>query len=291
MIESPTYIIGDIAFSLSGRELCATVGSLNGFGVFSSKEKREPDFRIREEQLSFPKKGTLLYKSEADGVVFSLSALEKEGGYFLSMHKKGDGSAMCLLCSPRQKEAVVSGDFTPQMLRFALWVGYGIMSAEKGRIAVHGSSVVKDGKAYLFLGESGTGKSTHSRLWIENIPEVSLLNDDSPIITANGDTIMLYGSPWSGKTPCYRQECFPLGGCARLSQAPANRISKLSRLMAYAAFHPSCPPEFAKDASLYESECRVIDKVAGNIPFFHLECLPDKEAALLSFNALSSKGE
>lgn len=81
---------------------------------------------------------------------------------------------------------------------------YGLMTVRKDTVALHGSCIVYKGKAVLFLGESGTGKSTHTRLWRENIAGSKLLNDDSPIVR------------------------YPLAGCVRLSQAPFNKIRRLS---------------------------------------------------------------
>ena len=140
----------------------------------------------------------------------------------------------------------------------------------------------------MFLGESGTGKSTHTRLWRQYIPGSSLLNDDSPIIAAESDGIHVYGSPWSGKTPCYKPLRFPLGGCVRLSQAPANKIQRLSPLKAYAALHPSCPPEFAYDENLYAGISQTLDELLTDVPVYHLACLPDEAAANLSYQTISS---
>lgn len=110
----------------------------------------------------------------------------------------------------------------------------------------------------------------------------TLLNDDSPILRVENGTVWAYGSPWSGKTPCYKSERHELKACVRLSQAPYNRITKLSVLHAYGAIHPSCPPEFAYDNNLYSHVSDFIGKLLSEIPFYHLSCLPNKEAALLS---------
>ena len=88
------------------------------------------------------------------------------------------------------------------LLRFGIWMMFGIVIAPLGGIAIHSSVNVKDGKALLCLGESGTGKSTHTRLWRENIEGSWLLNDDSPIIRMVEGKSVAFGSPWSGKTPC-----------------------------------------------------------------------------------------
>ena len=149
-------------------------------------------------------------------------------------------------------------------------------------LAIHSSCIVYRNQAVLFLGESGTGKSTHTRLWREHIDGAVLLNDDSPMVRVEEGKVWVYGSPWSGKTPCYKAERYELKGCVRLSQAPYNRMRKLSVLEAYGAIHPSCAPEFAYDDALYDEVSRTIGEILSVVPVYHLECLPDEDAARLS---------
>ena len=137
--------------------------------------------------------------------------------------------------------------------------------------------------AVLFLGESGTGKSTHTRLWQEHIPGARLLNDDSPIIRMYQGQATAFGSPWSGKTPCYRNISRPIAGIVRLSQAPANEITRLSILRAVGSLLPSCPPAFAYDSDLQDRICRTLSDILTQAPVWHLACLPDKAAAELSY--------
>ena len=92
----------------------------------------------------------------------------------------------------------------------------------------------------MFLGRSGTGKSTHSRLWLESIEGTELLNDDNPVIRVTDGQAFIYGTPWSGKTPCYKNEVLPLKAVVRLSQAPHNKIERLSPLQSYASLMPAC---------------------------------------------------
>ena len=170
----------------------------------------------------------------------------------------------------------------PSLVRFGIWIMFGIIIAPLGAIAIHSSVAVKDNEGVLCLGESGTGKSTHTRLWRENIEGAVLLNDDSPILRIIDGKPWMYGSPWSGKTPCYKQESYPLAACVRLSQAPYNKIQRLSIPQAYAALHPSCPPDFAYDDTLYDCISETIGEVLAQIPLYHLACLPNAEAAQLS---------
>jgi hypothetical protein len=109
------------------------------------------------------------------------------------------------------------------------------------------------------------------------------------MIRVEDGKVWAYGSARSGKTPCYKQERYELAACVRLSQAPSNKIQKLSVLQAYGAIHPSCAPEFAYDDVLYDQVSRIIGEILSVVPFYHLACLPDREAALLSCRTIFGK--
>ena len=180
----------------------------------------------------------------------------------------------------------LSGDMIPRLIRFALWIGYGIKTSILNTVLIHCSCIVYQNRAILFLGESGTGKSTHTQLWREHIDGSHLLNDDSPIVRIEDEKVWVYGSPWSGKTPCYKNERYELEACIRISQGSSNTIRKLSILEGYAAIHPSCPPFFAYDAFLYDYISSIIDILLTKTACYHLSCLPNKEAAELSKQTL-----
>ena len=158
---------------------------------------------------------------------------------------------------------------------------YALNTASKGTLLVHAATVEFEGKGYLFLGRSGTGKSTHARLWLEHVKGSSLLNDDSPILRVEDNgSVFVYGSPWSGKTACYKKCRAELGGVVRLSQAPLNRIRAMTPIEAYASLLPSCsciPWERKMADGVHNS----IERIIGRCGSYHLECLPDKAAARL----------
>ncbi len=279
------YTIGNCCFRLCGEQLLRAMARLQGFDRFVTAGPCTPAFTVRLLPTdSRPEPKRCLYTARAEQVGISFHTVPE--GYLLEL-RHDEGSRLSLWSSTAGRTLSLAGDCTPRLLRFALWVGYGVMNADALRVAIHGSCIVADGGAYLFLGESGTGKSTHTRLWREHIPGAELLNDDSPIVAVEAGRLWIYGSPWSGKTPCYRTERYPLRGCVRLSQAPHNAIERLPLLKAYGAIHPSMPPEFAYD-TLYDGISRTIGELLRRVPVFHLACLPNREAALLSYRTLTA---
>lgn len=274
------YLIADHRIRIEGSsDWISAVSKLDGFRPFEVETEGEAlaAFCLTEEEA--PELREIQYRTEVDGIVDHFGRYDK--GFFFEM-VPFDGDALKLWKEDGSNQVYFCGALTPRLVRFALWIGYGLATLPYQTIAIHTSVIQYKGRTVLFLGESGTGKSTHTRLWRENIEEAVLLNDDSPIVRIVDGEVRAYGSPWSGKTPCYKQENYPLAACVRLSQAPYNKIQRLSIPQAYAALHPSCPPDFAYDQTLYDYVGGTIGMILSQVPIYHLACLPNAEAAQLS---------
>lgn len=163
-----------------------------------------------------------------------------------------------------------------------LIMAFGMASAPLKTINAHASVIELDGKALLFLGKSGTGKSTHSRLWQEFVPDCSLLNDDEPVVRICNDGIVrVYGTPWSGKTPCYKNRSAEVAAFVHLYQHPGNKLSPLKGLHALSSLLQS--------ATMMRNDTRnknlITDTVADILkytPVYRLDCRPDREAVILT---------
>ena len=217
-------------------------------------------------------------------------------GYLYSTHSRLDNKPATLFHIDLKTHDIVSNIVCQSaldisLLRFGLWMMFGVVLSENSAIAIHSSVIVSRERGVLFLGESGTGKSTHTRLWRENIEGATLLNDDSPIVRIVDGKALVFGSPWSGKTPCYKNLSYPIAGFCRLSQAPHNLIRRLHPLAAIGALLPSCPPAFAHDDYLQDGICNTLGALLKQVGAYHLECLPDKAAAELSFNTIIGNAE
>ena len=137
----------------------------------------------------------------------------------------------------------------------------------------------EEAKGYLFLGHSGTGKSTHARQWLAAFDDAWLLNDDNPILRVMEDgEVRVYGSPWSGKTPCYKNAYARVGGIIKLSQAPHNKMRILSLPEAY-AYMLSSASGLKMDRQMADCMYESIKHVITHVKCYHLDCLPNTEAA------------
>jgi len=187
----------------------------------------------------------------------------------------------------RSAELIVTGCYRKLAIDNALMILFALSTAGQGIALFHASTVSFADKAYMFLGVSGTGKSTHSSLWLKYINGTELLNDDNPVVKVlNDGNVTVYGSPWSGKTPCYRNLSYPLGGIVLLSQAPYNKIHRLSGIQAYVALVPSISGK-RWDKCIADGLHQTENALAMNVPIWHLECLPDEAAAQLCHKTIA----
>jgi hypothetical protein len=287
------YAIANHLIQVSGTGL----NHISGFRPFISTDDtgREPILQL---QLSVSLLNWNIdplhqfYYGEGENVICSFAV--NGGEYLLRMERPG--AAPLLLTVVKHKGSFIAktnmdvqsrGD----LLRFGLWTAFGIACVQHQTLAFHASTVSCKGKSVLFLGESGTGKSTHTRLWLDHIAGTELLNDDSPFVRIVDDnTVSVFGSPWSGKTPCYKNMNTPVAAIVRLSQAPYNRIKLLKGIAALGALLPSCPPAFAYDETLMGHITGILSAILQQVPVYALECLPNREAAYLVHKTIMERG-
>lgn len=173
-------------------------------------------------------------------------------------------------------------------LNNCLMLFYAFATSNLDTLLIHASVVKNNDEGFVFLGKSGTGKSTHSRLWLDHIEGSKLLNDDNPLVRIIDDKAYVFGTPWSGKTPCYKNENVPLRGVVKLRQAPKNKIKKLSSLQAYAALLPACS-SMRWENEIASGVHHTVEKLISLVGCYQLDCLPNKAAAELSAAIIKEK--
>jgi hypothetical protein len=216
----------------------------------------------------------------------------KNGGYQYII-KDINGSDCCLLITDkefRNCRCALNGDFIMRSfgLNNAIMLVYAFAAAYRDTVLVHASVVRQNGYGYAFIAKSGTGKSTQVSNWLRFLPGCDLMNDDNPVVRVIDGKSFIYGSPWSGKTPCYRNIKAPLGAVTRIDRAPANSIEKVNVLEAFASLLPSVS-SMKWDENLYEKICTNISRIIETTPIYTLHCLPDRNSAEVCNRAISKK--
>ena len=214
-----------------------------------------------------------------------------DGTYKFIIHS-ADGQECALLTS--------SADFTQchctLLARTEIWqsfalnntmmLSYAFSTAAQETLLLHASVVRYQGKAYAFTAPSGTGKSTQVANWLRAIDGCDLINDDNPIIRMMPDgKPMLYGSPWSGKTPCYRNVEAPLGAVIKIERADSDYTTPLSPLQAFSTLITACS-SMKWDEDIHDKTCQTISAIVGSTKMMTLHCTPHTSSAIVCKNAL-----
>ena len=279
------YQVAHVGFSLSypdsSQEMMAVL--LEAYQAFECEEQ-VASAALTSFSLTLNESGEELRKPAG----FKEECRQDEEGQLIISGSLGEKQKAFLMAMTDMKSILVAGhDYQHSSLDTSLMLLYAMRSAAGDTLLFHSSTIVKDGKAYLFLGKSGTGKSTHSGLWLKHIEGTRLLNDDNPVVYISHEgTPMVSGSPWSGKTPCYKNEEYPIGAIVQLRQAPENKIRKQTVIESYVSIKTSVSGK-AWEKDIADGQHQTIEKLIGATRLYQLDCLPDAGAALLCSQTIS----
>lgn len=155
------------------------------------------------------------------------------------------------------------------------------------RMLLHAAVLEYKGNAYAFLGRSGTGKSTHTGLWLKHLNGVKIVNGDKPILGLDGDSFVAYGTPWMGKERLGENRQAPLKGLCFLEQSKTNEITKLTPSEAASRiFVQILLPEEEENAA---KTLELTDRLVSLVPCYLLKCDISQEAVKKSFEALTGE--
>ncbi len=212
------------------------------------------------------------------------------GGYYMefTQHDSVEVNGRMTMDGYGKVRLTLIGDEMNQWMTFTniAQVVYFMRTATLETVMAHASAVHYQGKSYLFLGKSGTGKSTHSRMWLQGVEGSELMNDDHPIVRISEDgTPIAYGSPWSGKTHCYHNMAAPVGAIVRIRQEKENAIRKLRPVEAYGSVMVSCSG-FPIEERITEGKSNTLQKIVKGTSCWELGCLPNVDAAIVCRDAV-----
>lgn len=218
--------------------------------------------------------------------------IDGEGGYQFII-KDVRGRSCCLLIADADFthcRCALNGDSSMRAfgLSCALVYSYSFSTCGKQTLLIHASLVRHAGYGYAFIAKSGTGKSTQVAMWLRSIPGCDLMNDDHPIVRLQDGTAYIYGSPWSGKTPCYRGVKARLGAITQIDRAQTNSVERLQPLEAFIKLIHACS-SMKWDTTLYGHVCDTISRLIAVSDVYTLHCLPNEEAARVCYEAIAKR--
>lgn len=151
----------------------------------------------------------------------------------------------------------------------------------RNRLLMHGSVLAVDGKAYMFTAKSGTGKSTHVRLWRRLFGERTVMvNDDKPLVEVTKEGVNIYGTPWDGKHHLSNNMKAPLQAICILTRAKENHIREITpgeavAMLIQQTYHPEDPMGLMGVLEL-------LNRLMKHVHFYVLGCNMEPEAAVIS---------
>ncbi|MBO8455492.1 MAG: phosphoenolpyruvate carboxykinase [Bacteroidetes bacterium] len=247
------------------------------------KDRRQEDScsRMAMDEISDEMGYSALYRT-ADGYLVRLRP--HNGSCVHTMYASEDFSDVKIVLS-------IESRYAASALCSMLRIAFSQSIIRHQAVAVHASAVaVRTGRdlySYLFMGKSGAGKSTHSSLWLKNIAGSFLLNDDNPVLRIEDNLVMAYGTPWSGKTPCYRNMGCPVKGIAGIRRADRNIFVPLDGAAAFSMLLRGSSA-IRRDRHLFSPLCDTLACISEKVGIGLMECLPDAEAATICRSALES---
>ncbi len=152
-------------------------------------------------------------------------------------------------------------------------------------LMLHGSAVAVDGQGYLFTARSGTGKSTHTRLWREMLgSRAVMVNDDKPLLRVAADSVFVYGTPWSGKHHLNTNIAVPLKAICILQRDTVNHIGRIAPREAFATLVQQCNRPFAPQRVALTMN--LLSELTHCVAFYRLGCNMEPEAAQIAYQTM-----
>ena len=150
----------------------------------------------------------------------------------------------------------------------------------------HGSVIAVDGEGYLFTAKSGTGKSTHTRLWREYFGERAVMvNDDKPLLHITDSGVTAYGTPWDGKHRLSTNTAVPLKGICILARDTTNHIEPVEPHAVYPLIVQQTNRSLSADGM--KQTLSLIDRMLNVVPVYRLGCNMDIEAARVAYEGMN----
>lgn len=234
------------------------------------------------------------------GHVIKIESLYSQVHTLCAAYRVEDDAEYCITTAPadiayeRQRSAradelegvAVREHADPYLETLAVYRKLAQLLVQDDILLMHGAVVAVDGQAYLFTAKSGTGKTTHTRLWMQQFGDRAVMvNGDKPLLHVTNTGVTVYGTPWDGKEHLSRNIACPLKAVCILSRSETNHIERISpkealTMLCQQSYRPAQPAALRKTLAL-------VDLLSSNVPLYKLGCNMEPEAALVAYHGMN----
>jgi len=255
---------------------------------FETKEEFPDDSPIQEICIqtklpAYKENGVLILRNQ------SLLVMESEKEFILlfpqfgqirEAHVDKEGKRVIIYCMPE-----FAAEATEE-ISYVIRIAFLYFAQLKHMMAVHSASVLYRDKVWLFSAPSGTGKTTHTKMWQE-VYGTPVINGDLNLVALENNVAMVHGMPWCGTSGIYSKQSYPLGGVIFLEQGIGSEITNLSEEQKQLRLLHRCISPGWK-AEMQERSCRMVEDISGKILLCQLTCNQEKEAVECSKKAIDT---
>lgn len=285
-----TYQVAELCFSMGeGMDLVAKENNYTPFSTDGIADQKSYLFHVETgyyTDIETDSENTA-HKETYSNENGSYTVHSSNGYYYWKLKRTGDERCYGMLLDLNHKKAILNFEIkdsfairaTDDFIRFAFIYS----SAFHNTILLHSSCIAYQGESIAFTGNSGVGKSTHSSLWLKYVEGADLINDDQPAVRIINDKTIIYGTPWSGKTLCYKQKKAQLKAILCMKQAKENKITPISSTQLFTNLLPQCSLS-KTDRLTMPSIIQTLAKIAENVRGAQLENRPEKEAVQMAYH-------
>ena len=175
----------------------------------------------------------------------------------------------------------ITDDFTMQAADDFTRFAFIYSAAFHHTVLLHASCIKYDDKGIAFMGHSGVGKSTHSELWLKYVEGSELVNDDQPAVHIKNNAVYIYGTPWSGKTICYKQIKVILKAILCMEQYSYTKLTPISKIELFTHLL-SAASLIRTDKATLKMILATLSTISEKVKGARFLNRPDEEAALIA---------
>lgn len=282
----PLYEVAELIINIES-DTSKPLEYLNRFLRIQSQDV-DLNITIKAYEVVEVPEGVLLF---TENITTMLKKSSNQEGFYLYIKDKNTGRILVLMDVDQNWRNVVityceyNKEVYSKFVYDMIGIAFRYSLLHFNGLLIHSSTLKWNGRGLMFSASSGTGKSTHVKLWQKYLDNVIVLNDDTPAVRIINNKLYVYGTPWAGSKFIHSNDSAPLAAIVLLEQAQNNMIRRLTKQEVILKLLPRVfLPYF--DRKMVSICMNSFEVVMASVPIYFLQCRPDKEAMELVYQCV-----